>query len=208
MKLATHNTMTYLPPKKWWGKILGFIAKCQSVDYKKQHELGAEGYDLRLFFDKDGNVEYRHGIISYDASNIYDVLNYARDNNIIVRVLLEIRTYNKNLIEDTTVNKLKQYFIDFCNGLENQYPTIKFYGGKSLMDMSVVLYDFKNKPVIKEFGLFSSMTSLFKSDNKFLRIIDDLWPWLYARLNNKKNIEKHKDKSDEYYMSIDFINIQ
>ena len=65
MELATHNTMSYRKPKQFWIKLIPFISRCQSVDYKKQHELGAKGFDLRLFWDKDGKLEFRHGITSY-----------------------------------------------------------------------------------------------------------------------------------------------
>ena len=38
MGLATHNTMSYRKPKQFfWAKLIPFIARCQSVDYKKQH---------------------------------------------------------------------------------------------------------------------------------------------------------------------------
>lgn len=64
----------------------------------------------------------------------------------------------------------------------------------------------KNKYNIKEVPLYSSVTSLFNSNSKFLRIIDDLCPWIYAKLNNKKNINTYKD--DDCTLVVDFINIQ
>ena len=94
MELATHNTMTYRKPKQFWAKLVPFIAKCQSVDYKKQHELGAKEFDLRLFWDKDGKLEFRHGIFSYNADDIYDILEYVNENSMYVRIMLEIRDYN------------------------------------------------------------------------------------------------------------------
>ena len=60
MKLTTHNTMSYQKPKQLWAKIIPFVARCQSVDYIKQYKLGAIGFDLRLFWDKNGNLEFRH----------------------------------------------------------------------------------------------------------------------------------------------------
>nr|DAH01868.1 MAG TPA: hypothetical protein [Crassvirales sp.] len=30
MKLGTHNSMSYLKPKRWWMRPFHFIAKCQS----------------------------------------------------------------------------------------------------------------------------------------------------------------------------------
>ena len=35
MELATHNTMSYRKPKQFWIKLIPFISRCQSVDYKK-----------------------------------------------------------------------------------------------------------------------------------------------------------------------------
>ena len=203
MELATHNAMSYRKPKQFWAKLIPFVAKCQSVDYKKQHKLGAKGFDLRLFWDKDGKIEFRHGIVSYNADDIDEILEYANEHEIYLRIMLEIRDYNVDKIDN--LDELKQKFIDFCTQIEAKYPNIKFYGGKTVNDWKTI-YEFKNKPDIKEVSLYSSVTSLFNSNNKFLRIIDDLCPWIYARLRNKKNINSYKDS--DCTLVVDFINIQ
>ena len=83
--------------------------------------------------------------------------------------------------------------------LEEKYPNIKFCNGRRKYDWKV-LYDFKySEPNMIE--LYSSVTSLFKSDSKILRVLDDWWPWLYARLRNKKNLNKwlcFKEKINAY----------
>lgn len=203
MKLTTHNTMSYQKPKQLWAKIIPFVARCQSVDYIKQYELGAVGFDLRLFWDKKGNLEFRHGIVSYPADNIWEVLDFIRYHNLYVRILFELRSYNKKHIKN--IDELKNKFREFCKEIEDKYPTVKFYGGCATCDWEQ-LYVFKNDEHIPEIGLYSSNTSLFKSPNKILSVIDDLCPWIYAKLMNRKNMEKYKDS--EQYISIDFINIQ
>ena len=203
MKLTTHNTMSYQKPKQLWAKIIPFVARCQSVDYIKQYELGAIGFDLRIFWDKNGNLEFRHGIVSYPADNIWEVLDFIRDHNLYVRILFELRSYNKKHIKN--IDELKDKFREFCKEIEDKYPTVKFYGGCATCDWEQ-LYVFKNDEHIPEIGLYSSNTSLFKSSNKFLSVIDDLCPWIYAKLMNRKNMEKYKDS--EQYISVDFINIQ
>ena len=203
MKLTTHNTRSYQKPKQLWAKIIPFVARCQSVDYIKQSELGAVGFDLRLFWDKNGNLEFRHGIVSYPADNIWEVLDFIRDHDLYVRVLFELRSYNRKHVKN--VETLKTKFKDFCKEIEDKYPTVKFYGGCATCDWEQ-LYNFKNDEHMPELGLYSSNTSLFKSSNKFLRIIDDLCPWIYAKLMNRKNMKKYKDS--EQYISVDFINIQ
>lgn len=208
MKLGSHNTMTYLRPKVFWQRLLPFVGRCQSVDYKVQHSLGAVGYDLRLFWDDNGKLEYRHGFLRFPANNIDEVLSYAESNNIIVRVLLEVRSYNKPLISN--IDELRSRFKAYCSDIEKKYPSIIFFGGQE-SGSGEKLYTFKNETsglVIDE--LHSSVTSLFKSNNKFLRMIDDLFPIIYSLIKNEKNISSYRNnkEKDNTYLYVDYIEIQ
>ena len=208
MKLGSHNTMTYLRPKVFWQRLLPFIGRCQSVDYKVQHSLGADGYDLRLFWDDDGKLEYRHGFLRFPADNIDEVLSYAESNNIIVRVLLEVRSYNKVLIGN--IDELRSRFKAYCSEIEEKYPSILFFGGQE-SGSGEKLYTFKSDTgdlAIEE--LHSSVTSLFKSNNKFLRMIDDLFPIIYSLIKNEKNIRAYQNNKDKEntYLYVDYIEVQ
>lgn len=208
MKLGSHNTMTYLRPKVFWQRLLPFIGRCQSVDYKVQHSLGAVGYDLRLFWGDDGKLEYRHGFLRFSADNIDEVLSYAESNNIIVRVLLEVRSYNKGLIGN--IDELRSRFKDYCSEIEEKYPSILFFGGQE-SGSGEKLYTFKSDTgdlAIEE--LHSSVTSLFNSNNKFLRIIDDLFPIIYSLIKNEKNIRAYQNNKDKEntYLYVDYIEVQ
>lgn len=208
MKLGSHNTMTYLRPKVFWQRLLPFIGRCQSVDYKVQHSLGAVGYDLRLFWDSDGQLEYRHGFLRFSADNIDEVLSYAESNNIIVRVLLEVRYYNKGLIGN--IDELRSRFKAYCSEIEEKYPSIIFFGGQE-SGSGEKLYTFKSDTgdlAIEE--LHSSVTSLFKRNNKFLRMIDDLFPIIYSLIKNEKNIRAYQNNKDKEntYLYVDYIEVQ
>ena len=208
MKLGSHNTMTYLRPKVFWQRLLPFVGRCQSVDYKVQHSLGAVGYDLRLFWGDDGKLEYRHGFLRFSADNIDEVLSYAESNNIIVRVLLEVRSYNKVLIGN--IDELRSRFKAYCSEIEEKYPSIIFFGGQE-SGSGEKLYTFKNETsglVIDE--LHSSVTSLFKSNNKFLRMIDDLFPIIYSLIKNEKNINSYRNNKEKEntYLYVDYVEIQ
>lgn len=208
MKLGSHNTMTYLRPKVFWQRLLPFIGRCQSVDYKVQHSLGAVGYDLRLFWGDDDKLEYRHGFLRFHADNIDEVLSYAESNNIIVRVLLEVRSYNKPLISN--IDELRSRFKAYCSDIEKKYPSIIFFGGQE-SGSGEKLYTFKNDTgnlAIEE--LHSSVTSLFKSHNKFLRMIDDLFPIIYSLIKNEKNIRAYQNNKDKEntYLYVDYIEVQ
>ena len=47
---------------------------------------------------------------------------------------------------------------------------------------------------------------LFDNDNKYLRVLDDWFPRLYALLKNKKNLKEYVDTEDTY-LFYDFVNI-
>ena len=93
-----------------------------------------------------------------------------------------------------------------CEEIEHFYSQIKFFGGRRKWDWKQI-YEFENKDIPTLVDRYSSTTSLFKSDSKFLRIIDDLCPKLYAKLRNKKNF-KEFDKGSNDYLFVDFVEIR
>lgn len=52
------------------------------------------------------------------------------------------------------------------------------------------------------------MTSLFVLKKKWLSVIDDWCPYIYAKLMNVQNICEYSGFDDDCYVSIDFIDIQ
>lgn len=206
MNIGTHNSLTYLTPKTWWGKLLKFTARCQAVDYKKQYELGARVFDIRIYYDNELNTEIRHGRIAYNTPysvlhNLFEFLNKKGD--CYVRIIFEEDVFAKN---DPLLTDKETEFIGDCQYFEKCYKNIKFFGGYRKYDEHV-LYKFDNTDIPKLIDRYSSTTSLFKSDNKFLRILDDLCPILYAKLKNHTNREKHLASGSKDYLFIDFINI-
>ena len=121
-----------------------------------------------------------------------------------LRVLFE---YRKTTEKRKDLELLKSKFKDFCKEIESKYK-ILFYGGY-ITDTNEVLYDFKTN--IEEIGFYSSVTSPFKSSKlNFLRRIDDLWPWLYAKNHNKENMEKNMIKygDKDVHISYDFVDLR
>lgn len=188
MKIGTHDSMTYLEPKKWWMKPFHFMARCQKVDIKEQYKLGARMFDLRIHYDKDGILEFRHGFMSFkgDVEKVLEYLNSRRTKSYI-RLILEVNKSN-NLI------KQELLFKHDCRKWEEKYKKLVFFCGRRKFDWKQV-YEFKTKePVINQ--LVSSMT---------WKIWDDWFPWIYAKLMNKKNLAKYDSKD---WLLIDFIDIR
>lgn len=190
-KLGSHNTMTYLKPKKWWLYPFRFIARCQSKTIEEQYNLGIRMFDIRVSFDKDKKPEFRHGLIAYkgEVEPIFDYLNKKGDTH--VRLVLEEYRNDKS-----DVNEI--LFSLACDTWSKQYSKIKFFGGFRKRDGELIV-DFKYKPK------YDNRYSSCNINDSTGTIWDDWFPWLYARFNNKENIKKGTDKP---WLLIDFVNIQ
>lgn len=207
MKLGSHNTFTYLPVKQWYLKPFAFAARCQEVDIWQQYALGVRLFDLRIRFNDKGTPIICHGIIQYEHPDnfIYEVLNKLNKcKGIYIRVVLECK-------KSTSNEYLYQYtnFVSFCLQIKSEYPNVTFFGGNDRTGFSTgePVYNFGND--IKLHDRYSSTTSLFKSKNRFLRIIDDLYPRYYAKTHNIENIEEFKEaKVNDRWLFIDFVNIK
>lgn len=195
MRLASHNTLSYLPPKKWWLRPLKFMARRQSVPLETQYRVyGIRFFDFRVSFDKDGDVIFKHGLFEYKSDKtIYEYLNWLinqGDNKIIVRILLE--EFKQNAEKE-------EKFRELCSNLESIYPTIKFCGGTYKRGNQV--YKFKKYKNISYTELHSSVTNTYGW-------VDEFFPWVYAKLKNKYNIKRMENNKDFNYLMIDFVNIQ
>lgn len=187
MNIGSHNTMTYLKPKKWYLYPFQFIARCQSKTIEEQYALGARYFDLRIAFTKDGTPEFRHGLMAYKG-NVYDALQFLNSKpGPIVRILLEV-----NSKTDTVLNRSR--FIDFCRYISKRYININFVGGNAKTDWSQV-YKFDNYD-------YTYIDKYASGETKIK--LDDLWPWLYAKVYNSKSKKETKDVD---FMILDFIQI-
>lgn len=197
MNIGSHNSWTFLRPKKWWMRLLAFTARCQRhniiVQYK---DYGVRCFDLRVRYDT-GQFTMAHGIIEYEHTirDLFDDLwwldQQAETHNdvVYVRVINEIR-------RNSDYNSFEVHqFRDFCHMLEDKYKNIRFFCGMNLLPSPTIDYFFGPGPTCEE--LYASVRKP--------RLIDDWWPWWYARFNNRKNIEKGTDKD---ILLIDFVDIR
>jgi hypothetical protein len=103
--IASHNSFTYLKPKKWWMRIGRFMAKCQSKTIQEQYEkYNARLFDLRVDFDKNDNVILRHGLAVYKIteSELYSILDFlnTREDKVFLDITFECSyKESKNLPE-------------------------------------------------------------------------------------------------------------
>ena len=202
MRLASHNTFTYLTPRKWWGRLLAFTARCQRVDFYDQLiAYNASMFDLRVRFDDNGKPYLCHGLIEYNGlmemTDALVYLNFYAQNYpgilFYVRVVLETK-------RPTETDK--ERFREFCKALVDLHKNIIFFGGNDRSDWGCKnpVYDF-GVPLPDIDEKHASTTALFP---RFPRL-DDLCPILYARLFNHRDIEQGTTHD---WLMIDFVDIQ
>lgn len=190
MILGSHNSLTYLSPKSIIGRIFRIVGKCQNVDYKRQYEAGVRYFDLRVRFDKNGDLQVAHGLNTYKISveDIYKFIRWVGETpDVYCRIMLELRKKTED--EDLQ----KEHFGYLCDAIENEYPG-KFFGGRVIYSWEKV-YDFDYNPEYLE--LHASVRKPY--------LIDDLFPIWYAKRMNKKIKKKYKDTN--YIIYIDYVTI-
>ena len=195
-KLASHNTWSYLKPKRFWMRPFSFMARCQEVDVRQQWLAGARCFDLRVRFDKKGNPYICHGLMRYkgDVFKLLEELNdYAQEKHEVayVRVMLE-----DNMFCDVEYQEAMYY--PFCSKVERaaSFTHIKFFGGWTKMGWrDRLIYNFGGgEPSIVE--KHSSVCGNY--------FFSALYPKAYAKKNNEQN---KASSVDPHWLMIDFMNI-
>lgn len=188
MILGSHNSWSYLKPKKWWMKIFRFMAQCQDLDIVSQYNEGVRCFDLRIRFEGE-NVVVAHGKVVYDITGqqLHSILEWLNSkDNVKIRILHEIREKKQYTPENL------QRFRNFCYLCETLYPKLKFWCGRNLVNYNID-YPFAYMPTCEE--KYSSVC--------YPKLIDDWYPRWYAKHHNKQILEKGTDKE---ILLIDFIN--
>lgn len=190
MVLGSHNSWSFLPPKKWWQRTLAFTARCQRINIKEQYALGVRCFDLRIRFYKWAPHIVHN---SFDYGKLDDIMNdiiwLNTKGDVYIRLIHDVRK-EKDYTETNVA-----LFRDLCLKLISVFPRLKFWCGRNLYNWEVD-YNFDFKPQCTE--MYSSVCSP--------RIIDDWFPLIYAKINNTW-IRKEEYGKDEILL-IDFVDIK
>ena len=190
MVIGSHNSWSYLKPRKWWLYPFMFMARCQSVGIREQYnKYDVRCFDLRIRFNENGDIVIAHGFMEYKYNNLLDDLKWLNlKGDCYVRLIHEVR--NKIQYTEESIKR----FREVCSSFEKEYDKIKFWCGRNLYNWQFD-YDFGVEPLCEE--NYSSV--------KAPKLIDDWFPWIYARRKNKKII---KNGTHLEILLIDFVNIR
>lgn len=206
MILGSHNTMTYLKPRKWWMRLGSFMARCQNKSIEKQYELGARWFDIRIAFienkDKILSPIFSHGLVEYKNSNIEEVFNFLNEKKAYCRIVLEkggdselyfFKLYIAKWLKNYPNIKVTQ--IAKKGDWDNLYPDKTVESPCSLKDCYASTNGY--------YPQYENLPGILRSKTWSGYILDDLWPWIYAKFHNKKNLEKYKN--EDIILLLDFI---
>lgn len=196
--LGSHNSLTYLPCRKWWMYLINWAAKCQSKTLNTQFHDGAKYFDFRIRF-KDGKPVIAHGLIEYKGNIDYMVanLNYFAEyfkETIYLRFVLEY-------------NKIPE---DFASQIASLVNLVRYYRGKyPNITYTYIMSKWNEQKVATYYSKDTDTPTLIHKYSSVLKEKRFLWiPYWYAKLHNKKNrkVFKHvlEDKDSQVLM-LDFV---
>ena len=194
--LGSHNSLTYLPCRKWWMYLINWAAKCQSKTLSEQFHDGVRYFDIRLKWDSRKETWIiAHGLIEYKGNirRVLETLNSLAEfynKKLYVRFMLE---YNKRPDDEATkIIKLRN-FVRYARG---EYSNIMYHLIETKWDEKVIERYSNNIVLIHSYSSVLGWKRFF------------LIPYWYAKLHNKENRKNFKnslkDKDDKVLM-LDFV---
>lgn len=185
MKIASHNSWSYLPPRKLWMLFVRPFSRCQDVDIRTQLALGVRMFDLRIKV-VDGRVYMAHGLLEFGIDSVFADLYWIRKaGECYVRVLLENRNPSDNEVE---------LFKDEVHRLTTLFPTIKWFGGHGAHGDDW----YRHYVEFDEVVLYAEKHASVCADG-----IGRILPRRYARLHNRE----FKADANETWTMIDFVEL-
>mgnify|MGYP000366457790 CR=1 FL=1 len=195
--LGSHNSLTYLPCRKWWMYLINWAAKCQSKTLNTQFHDGAKYFDFRVRF-KDGKPVIAHGLIEYKGNIDYMVanLNYFAEyfkETIYLRFVLEY-------------NKIPE---DFASQIASLVDLVRYYRGKyPNITYTYIMSKWNEQKVATYYSKDTDTPTLIHKYSSVLKEKRFLWiPYWYAKLHNKTFLHKYTKEvsSDSDVLMLDFV---
>lgn len=195
--LGSHNSLSYLPCRKWWMYLINFAAKCQSKTLAEQYHAGVTYFDFRVRFDKNNNPVIAHGLVEYKG----DIEHYVATLNQLVKHFSKEPVYVRFVLE---FNKEPEDLVRQKNLLNALVS--KFRGEYPYLTYDYTMTKWNEKDLIRYNPKMIYLIHKYSSTLGWKRF---LWiPYLYARLHNKKNKKKLPtllEDKEHYVVMLDFI---
>ena len=207
MKLASHNSLSFVKPKKWWEKLINFTAKCQSHDIQTQYTNGVRLFDIRLrrdwisCYSREYDAIAAHGLIEYRDIIIPDVLDYlneksTKDDPIYVQLNLENLKYDGD--------KDYVWFKELFKKCTETYQNLIFCGGYVKYPWHKII-DCEDPSICQknwEFFNYKDQSTTRKKIKCFFSNLLHFTPEYWAKKNNQKY---KSDGTSADFLMLDFV---
>lgn len=185
MKIGSHNSMTYAEPVHGYFKLFRWAYRCQKLDIIHQLKANVRTFDIRVRQNKTGLWVFAHGVVEFKP-DVFEILDILNTYECRVRLIWEIDEFHES-----------KPFIDFCKKIEEMYPNIAFFEGRSKYDW-VCVYNFNlNKDGNPSLDTDQFVGSMMSWWGKFMPIV-----WHYFNKEKSRNLAKTSNKS---VVLLDFI---
>ena len=111
--LGSHNTLSYLSPKKWWVWFTIPWSRCQEKNLDWQYICGVRYFDIRIRLIH-GEWHFVHNKIDYGVEDLYIFQCLSDFGNVYVRILLDQREKPKHPEEYKEVFMSHLHFLSNC----------------------------------------------------------------------------------------------
>lgn len=205
MKLASHNSLSFVKPRKWWEKLINFTSKCQFYDIETQYEYGVRLFDIRIrrAIIEPGSyycTKSAHGLITYDIC-ITDILRYldtlsTKEDPVYVYLSLE----NKKCEKDRDYVWFKKAF----NLYKERFPNLIFCGGYVKHPWHKII-DCEDPSICQknwEFFNYKDQPTTRKKIKCFFSNLLHFSPEYWAKKNNQKY---KSDGTSADFLMLDFV---
>lgn len=186
--LGSHNSATYLNPRKWWMKPFSWMAKCQNNTILNQIQLGATVFDFRIrlkgYINPDNlinNVRIVHGLVEYGNNytfkSILDTLNSCNQNKSLYAIIVYDKQYGGAKYYDFYEKLIKELVRIYSNidfqfvDDKSTWNIIKDFDKKTWSEEKVLYWKFSKKTPIPWPQLEDNGVMPFLKDIKDLNVL-------------------------------------
>ena len=208
--LASHNSLSYAEPTKWWLKLINFTSRCQDMNIKEQFNYGIRLFDIRvdLLDLKDPmNWDYArasHGVVTYNVF-VNDALIYlnevAEKYNETVYVFLSVE--NLKYESEEYINN----FTEFFYFMKSRYPNLIFCGGyrKHPWVKMIDCEDPNIHMMFWEFLGFRYQPTFKEKIKTLIKNIIHFSPKYWAKKNNAVYKKEVINDGTDTYLMLDYV---
>ena len=202
MKIASHNSWSFAKPANLISRLLRFTAKCQTLNIQQQYDLGIRMFDLRIKPRINRTWTVNHGLVKFKVDVLKDLewLNNKAtlEDPIYIRVVEE---FNSECYAQIFYDKA---FCEIVEDLSEQFLFLDFVGGYRKYDWKKLCDNLEDISIVERYSSVTSLTETHRNNHKWYAKLDDLYPFLYAKLHNKKLREEYKNSE---WLMIDFVEL-